>query len=234
MLDLLGQIRRPRYVFEGDGLATAHFSPFLGDREFDRLYAAAPPTEWDPRWRYWLVTRFAHRCRSLPGSFAEFGVYQGRLALQVLATTDSPAAPRVYLFDTFAGIPSERLTPREAADGLAGSLADTSVEQVERLLEPWRSRIVICPGDVFDTLTTTETGSLSFVHIDLEPSAATARSLEYAYARLVTEGAIVLDGYGRAEHEDQRGAIDAFFAGKPEEVIALPTGQAVVIRDPDR
>jgi hypothetical protein len=49
----------------------------------------------------------------------------------------------------------------------------------------------------------------------------------------VEGGVIVLDDYGGWRFEDQRHVIDEFLGERPEDVIALPTGQALVIRGPE-
>src|SRR5690349_11435128 len=60
----------PTYVFEADGMATVHHSPFLEDAEFTTRYEEMT-AEWfvgldvDARWRMWLLTRFAQQCRDL-------------------------------------------------------------------------------------------------------------------------------------------------------------------------
>jgi O-methyltransferase len=231
--------RRPRYTYEADGLATVHFSPFLEDREFDELYWRVerdwfPTWHADLRWRMWVLTRLARRCSGLGGSFAEFGVYRGGTAYLTLATAALPPGRRFYLFDTFSGIPSEDLTAAESRNGLGGELADTSRAYVERLLDPWRSVIEIQEGNVLETLPNMETGPLGYVHLDLNASSPTRAALEYVYPRLLAGASVVFDDYGWEKYADQRGVVDGFFDDKPEEPIALPTGQAFLIAAPRR
>lgn len=230
----IGVRPRPRYVYESDGLATTHFSPFLSDPAFNALYDEMAATWYvdhhaDVRWRMWLLTRLARQCEGLAGDFAEFGVYRGGCAFMVLATTDCTGRT-LRLFDTFEGIPGDQLTDDEAAFGLAGRLADTSVTYVEQVLERWRGQFTLYPGDVFDTLAATDTGPLAFIHVDLNASAPTLRVLEYAYPRLVPGAIAVFDDYGQSGGGDQRLVIDDFFESTPEEVIVLPTSQAIVIK----
>jgi O-methyltransferase len=124
-------------------------------------------------------------------------------------------------------VPSDPLTPREAEQGIAGDFGDTSADEVLELLSPWQNRIEIREGDVFRTLEETETGPLSFVHMDLNASAPTVRALDYCYQRLVSGALVVFDDYGQSKYKDQRrGAIDHFLADRPEGVVVLPTGQA--------
>ena len=230
--------RRARYVYENDGLATSHYTPFLeDDKEFDDLYWRLE-ADWFPnwtldlRWRMWILTRMARQASLLAGNFAEFGSYRGGCAAMILSTCQLPPERRFYLFDTFTGLPEEQLTRRERRRNLGGHYADTSREHVESLLREWREIIEIREGDVFDTLPATETGELSLVHMDLNASAPTEAALEYAYPRMVPGAILVLDDYGGWRFEDQRRVIDEFFSDNPEGVTALPTGQGLVIRGP--
>lgn len=224
--------REPYYVFQNDGLATAHFSPFLHDSEWSALYDEMA-ADWyqlhrmDTRWRMWILTQAARQAEGLPGTMVEFGVYRGGCAFMILATTDRNP---LWLFDTYAGIPASDLSERERQVGLAGRLADTSVDYVRTKLSRWSSRTHFCPGDVFETLQTEETGPISLVHMDLNAAAPTRRALDYAYRRLVSGGLIVFDDYGDSDYLDQRSEIDAFFTELPESILAIPTGQAIVVR----
>jgi O-methyltransferase len=232
-------LRRPRYVYEDDGLATVHYTPFLeGEKEFSDLYWRIE-SEWMPpglhldlRWRSWILTRLARHASHLSGNFAEFGSGRGGCAALILSTCRLAPGRHFFLFDTFSGIPESRLTAGEKRKRFAGLWGQNSREHVESFLSEWQDVVEICEGDVFETLPATDTGSLSFVHVDLNASAPTKLALEYAYPRLVEGAIMVLDDYGWRKAEDQRQVIDEFFDSRPEDVMALPTGQALVIRTP--
>jgi Macrocin-O-methyltransferase (TylF) len=229
---LPGLARRRKYVYEADGLATAHFSPFLEAPDYAALYATTASEFFgaDIRWRMWILTSLAQQCKGLLGNFAEFGVYRGGCAFMVLSTCVLPPCKHLFLFDTFAGIPADRLTDSEITEGLAGGLADTARAQVASRLRPWREQITLVEGDVFETLPEYDTGPLAFVHMDMNAAAPTLRALDYVYPRL-TEGAIlVFDDYGWNGLEAQRTAVDEFFSQRSESVVALPTGQGLAIK----
>ena len=225
----------PRWTYNADGMATVHYSPFRDDREFTRLYDEMA-SEWfsdtamEARWRMWLLTRYARYACALPGNFAEFGVYRGGCSRMVLGTTPLDPARRLFLFDTFTGIPEDRLTAHELREGLGGRLGDTSADYVSRLLSDWDPIPVLCAGDVFETIPRTHTGPLAFVHLDLNAAAPTRHVLEHIYDRLVAGGTVVLDDYGWRGYEDQRHTVEEFLRERPETLIALPTGQAVFLK----
>lgn len=224
-----------QWAYESDGMATRHYSPFLEDPEFNRRYEEMAD-EWyltmrfDARWRMWLLTRYAAYARNLPGNFAEFGVYRGGCSRMVLGTIDLQPDRRLYLFDTFTGIPDDKLSAPEREVGMGGRLADTSADYVAQLLAAWDPIPVICKGDVFDTVPGVDTGPLAFVHLDLNAAAPTRHVLEHVYERLVPGGVIVFDDYGWDDYVEQRRTIDDFVQDRPEVVVALPTGQATLFK----
>lgn len=148
----------------------------------------------------------------------------------ILSRTDVASRHRFFLFDTFDGIPADRLTNQEQAEGFGGRLAETSADYVDALLAPWRPGYQICAGDIFETLETSGVGDLSFAHIDLNAVAPSLFTLAFVYPRMVKGGIIAFDDYGGAGFEEQRSAIDEFFAELPETPIALPTSQGFVIK----
>lgn len=222
------------YVWEADGMATAHYSPFLEDPEWDALYWEMegdwnPSVTQDMRWRLWLMTTLARRAGEIPGDYAEFGTYRAGCAKMLLATGSVPPDRTLHLFDTFAGIPAAQLTQRERDQGFEGRFEDSSAPFVEERLAQWSAQVQLHVGDVFETIQQADLGPLAFAHIDLNGASATVAALEYAYARCSPGATLLFDDYGWPDYPEQRAAIDEFFAGTPETVIPLPTGQAVVI-----
>jgi O-methyltransferase len=230
---------RPDYVFEADGLATVYFTPFLSDREWSRAYEEMAK-EWYPdmpgfdiRWRMWILTSVARQVHDLPGDIAEFGVYRAGCARMVLGTVGIGPATRYHLFDTFEGIPDTGLTDRETSEGYAGRLSDTSVDYVRSRLGEWKDSLVFHAGNVFDTIPKAQIESLSLVHMDLNASAPTRIALEFAYPRLVAGGVIVFDDYGwDPVTYEQRDVIEEYCRPLPENLIALPSGQALLVKLP--
>jgi O-methyltransferase len=227
--------RRAGWTYMADGLATLHYSPFVEDAEWSQLYDRMA-RDWyrddvvDARWRMWVLTRYARHARNLPGNYAEFGTYRGGCAWMVLSTADLEPTRRFHLFDTFSGIPDHELTEDERQAGFAGRLSDTSVDYVRGLLEPWEPIPELWPGDVFDTIPAATTGELAFIHLDLNAAAPTGHVLEHVFDRLVPGGIVVFDDYGWPGYEEQRDVIEAFLRDRPEELVALPTGQAVLTK----
>jgi hypothetical protein len=137
-------VLKPLYGFgyNSDGLATAHYSPFLEDAQFATAYRQTIAWWWhgrsvDVRWRMWILTQCAKHCQTLPGAFVEFGVYRGGCAFMILTLADLIEGRQFYLFDTFGGVPETNLSETERQAGFAGRLADTSIEHILKVLAPW-------------------------------------------------------------------------------------------------
>lgn len=227
----IDRVASVRYEFVGDGLATQRFSPFMQDPAFERDWSVIE-RHWAPgldvRWRVWILRQLARHAAQLEGSFVEFGTYRGGCAAALLATEALAPGRGLYLFDTFGGIPDSNLNAAEAH--FAGRYFNTSPEDVRRFLAPWdrdNARLVV--GDVFESTKAVDTGPLAFAHIDLNAAAATRECLAYVTPRLVRAGVILLDDYGASEYSLQRTLIDEFALQRAQPVIALPTGQAILL-----
>ena len=120
-------IMKPLYgfVYNSDGLATKHYSPFLSDRRCSEAYQQMAAWWWqgrslDVRWRMWLLTQCAGQCKNLPGSIVEFGVYMAGCAFMILKLHGLDQDKHFYLFDTFQGVPESNLTEAERRAGFSG------------------------------------------------------------------------------------------------------------------
>ena len=223
---------RRRYGYVADRIATDHFRPFAGDREFVQDWEVIE-RHWQPggdvRWRVWILRQIALHSARLQGSFAEFGTYRGGCAAVILSSGMLAAGRRLYLFDTFAGLPARGTSATET--WMIGDYGNTSPQTVTEFLAPWnRDNVVLVRGNVFDTLPETETGPLAFVHMDVNAAEPTRVALAYVVERLVPGGTVLFDDYGWAEFEEQRAVIDEASSRAGMPVVQLPTGQAFVSR----
>ncbi|TIM18396.1 MAG: methyltransferase, partial [Mesorhizobium sp.] len=78
-------------------------------------------------------------------------------------------------------------------------------------------------SDVFDR-------RFALVHIDVDLYEPTRDALAFFYDRVAAHGMIICDDYGSALCPGARKAFDQFFENRPEGIIELPTGQAIVIK----
>lgn len=169
-------------------------------------------------------------CVALEGDFAEAGVYRGGTAYLIAQNLARGAdgGRLLRLFDTFEGMPGSADT--DPSDLARGDFGDTSLEGVRELLRGF-DFVSFHKGRIPDTFAGLDEGRYAFVHIDVDLYDSTLDCLSYFYRRTVRGGVILFDDYGYPKFvASERRAADEFFADKPEKPIALPTGQAFVVK----
>lgn len=205
---------------------TAH--SFFSDRAFAADFERFADGIYRNYDRHYVLNQFARLAMQLPGDFAECGVYRGGSGfLLARALAAAPAERRLHLFDSFAG-----LSTPGAADGNYWHRGDMAVtlDEVRKQLADVLPRIEFHPGWIPDRFPDVADRHFALVHLDVDLQQPTADALSFFYERLVDRGILICDDYGFDTCPGARAAMDNFFAGKPEPVLHLPTGQGVVIR----
>jgi hypothetical protein len=119
-----------------------------------------------------------------PGCFVEVGVYRGGSARH-LATIALVQDRRLFLYDTFEGLPYKADIDQEPV----GRFADTSVEEVRRLIPD--SHVQIVKG-VFPA-SAVPMPAVAFVHLDCDQYQAITESVRYLWPMMVEGGVIWFD-----------------------------------------
>jgi len=211
-----------------------YFSPWLGNGfgEFrDYLEVAGAHTLISPD-RLYILFSLARQMAHLGGHWYECGVYKGgsaALLAKLLATRRSDPGSHLHLFDTFSGMPE---TDAASDWHRPGDFADTSVDTVKRLVQPFAppGSVHFHAGLVPKTFAGVEGHRIAFCHCDLDIYRSITDCCEFVYPRLLPGGFLLFDDYGLPTCAGARAAIDSFFADKPECPLVLPTGQALVIK----
>lgn len=205
------------------------YSPWAGDADFRRHYdAVRHHTLVDPQ-RCWMLVQMMQQALSLPGCFAEFGVFRGGTALLAARILRGASDKRaLHLFDSFAGMP--KTSAGEAFD--SGDFSQTSEAMVRGLIEPVGPNTNFHVGFIPQTFAGLNLGPIAFAHVDVDLYQSVLDCVEFIYPRLVVGGIIVFDDYGFPSCTRAREATDIAFSRLPEKPIYLPTGQAVIIKLP--
>ena len=206
------------------------FSPWLGHPEFQEIYEGASPYTLVSPDRCYILVSLARYASHLAGDFAECGVYRGGTALLLARVLTKAASKRLYLFDSFKGLP--RMDRERDPWFSEGQYCSESVEAVEALLADFRNMVDIRAGWIPETFQGLETGRYAFVHSDVDLYQSTLDCCKYFYPRLSSGGVLLFDEYAFAPSRGEKDAVDEFFYDKPESPMTLPTGQAFVLKVP--
>jgi O-methyltransferase len=230
-------LSRPLYgkaTYNQDGLATTHSAPFMDDPRFKEAYEAGKATgSWtfgDLHWRAHVVCWAAARGSSLLGDFVECGVNRGGYALTVIKYLDFGTLPKdFYLLDTYEGLAERYISPEEKARGVRGGEYEPCYEAVVRTFSPYPN-VNIVRGVVPETLSLVETDRVAFLSLDMNTRDPEIAAAEYFWEKLSSGAAIVLDDYGWRKHREQQRAFDDFARRRGVQVLALPTGQGLILK----
>jgi O-methyltransferase len=181
--------------------------------------------------RAYILQQTAKQAMQLPGDFAEAGVFRGGTSwLLAHLLSEAGDGRTLHALDSFEGMPAD--ADKERDGHVPGDFGDTSLESVRALLAGF-DNVRFHPGFIPGTLAPLEETRFALVHIDVDIHNAVRDCCAFFYPRLVPGGFLVFDDYGFEMYRHAaRKAVDDYFADKPESVISLRTGQALVVRLP--
>lgn len=196
--------------------------PAKEDAEFGPLWQSCQSRAIVEAERCYVLHRLAKQSRAVPGALAEVGVYRGGTAY-ILARTRPDA--RIYLFDTFEGMP----TVDPALDlHRQGDFGDTSIGAVQEFVGT--ENAIFVKGVFPESARGLEHERFALVHADCDIYSSVRACCEWFYPRLVRGGVLVFDDYGQLTCPGAKRAVDEFFAKRPEVPILVGEGQALVFK----
>jgi hypothetical protein len=228
-------------VFHYDGLwtdpAIIHNHDFMRDERYiSALRAGEKALEHDHKmfWRLHVALWCAQRAATLAGDFVECGVWRGFLSIAIMTYLDWPSAQqRFFLFDTFDGMVEELLTKDEIANSTKiAHLNQHYRNEYERAKQTFSKfkRVTIVKGAVPETLASADMDAVSFLSLDMNCVNPEIAAAEYFWPKMPRGGIVLLDDYGFVSYEEQKRAFDAFADRKSTKVMALPTGQGLLMK----
>jgi O-methyltransferase len=209
----------PKYRFSEFG------RKFLEDQQFAEFYTnRVSSLNFHSYDRKYLLKEILKLAKDVPGDTIEVGVYEGS-ASYLIAQLARRAGKRHHLFDSFEG-----LSEPGSFDGdyWSRGMMAVSEEQVRANLSEF-DNICYWRGWIPERFYEVADQYFSFLHVDVDIYQPTLDTIAFFYPRMSNGGIILSDDYGFASCPGARKAVDEFFADKPEAVIDLPTGQALVI-----
>jgi O-methyltransferase len=161
--------------------------------------------------------------RQIPGDVVEFGCHVGTTSMflaRLLAVLDQPGKRRLYLYDSFEGLPEK--SPEDMSNAgtqfIKGELLATQKQLKQNFLKANLPRPEIVKG-WFNTLTADqlpETIAFGFVDGDFYHSILDA--LQLIWPRLSSGGIIAVDDYQREALPGVTKAVQTFYQRKPGKI----------------
>jgi O-methyltransferase len=222
-------------AYDQDGLFTQHCASFMRDDYFLRAYAAGEATgSWNGaavHWRVHIACWLAERASHLEGDLIECGVNRGGMARAIVAYLDGLLKDKhFYLLDTYEGLPVSLLSEHESRhQDVFKEVYTECLQEVMNTFSPF-PEVVIVKGLVPDTFYKVASNKFCFVHIDMNNAQSEIAAAEYLWPRLATGGFMLLDDYGWQINIDQRNAFNQFAQEHGLKVLALPTGQGLLMK----
>ena len=233
---------RSPHGYAQDGLFTMHSDHFRRDEAFRAAYARGVKAGQglDPKmeWRVHVALWAASTASRAAGDFVECGVNAGFVSSAIMQSLDwRNSGKRFYLIDTFSGPVLSQYSQREIDSGrdavaksaLAAGAYVTDMERVRANFSEWPNALVV-QGTVPDVLETLSFGEVAFLHLDMNCALPERAALEFFWSRISPGGIVLLDDYTYFGHGSQAEAIDAVAARLGFKVLALPSGQGLIVK----
>jgi O-methyltransferase len=203
------------------------YSPWLDRGEFRGYFEIAAPRTLVSLDRCYVLYTLLRQALSVDGDIWECGVYKGGTAAMMAAIlSDYCPAKRLYLFDTFEGMPE---TDAERDWHKRGDFSDTSAEAVLQSIKH-RDLCIVRKGFIPETFVELESAKIAFAHIDVDIYKSIIDSLDFIWPRLTVGGFVVFDDYGFPTCPGARSAVDEFFSQRACFPLCLSTGQAIAFK----
>jgi len=250
LLDLLYQsIKSPKStagemytpIYTNDGLISdprvIHNHDFMRNPKYINAYKVAEKAlGYDHKmfWRLHVALWCASQAQNLPGDFVECGVWRGFLATAIMNYIPWPIDNKqFYLFDTWEGLDERYLTEKERNNQAKlehfKPYYANQYEAVKKHFSNYRN-VQLVKGSVPETLDLVKIDAVSYLSLDMNCASPELFAAEHFWEKLVPGGMMLLDDYGFVSYEEQKKGFDRFAARKGFEVLALPTGQGLMIK----
>lgn len=216
VLKRIGSWLLPHYRFQWPQMT------WWQDRDFNSYLEKFDLLDGHEADRRWMLNQLTKLAQTVPGDTAECGVHLGSSSYLICQALSR----HHFLFDSFEGISAP-----EDIDGDYFYKNDMSVplEAARRSLARF-SNLTFCPGWIPERFAEVKNCRFCFVHIDVQLYRPTHDSIEFFYPRLNSGGILVFDDYGFTTCPGATHAIDEFLSDKPEKLVALPCGNAFLVR----
>jgi len=196
------------------------------DQMFKEVFNKIKPFTVIDEQKAFILYQMTKHSLKFEGDIAEVGVYKGGTA-KLFASLLEGSDKKLYLFDTFEGMPAVR---KDLDTHNKGDFHDTSLEKVKENVGKYEN-VLYYKGFFPQTATPIKDKMFCLVHIDVDIYQSVKDCCDFFYNRIEKNGVMVFDDYGFPSCPGAKKAVDDYFQNKPEYLFYLPTGQAVIIKN---
>lgn len=186
-----------------------------------------------PNDRCYVLLDLARTTRFIKGDIAECGIRHGKSSLFILSGIGAGSGRKFHVFDSFEGLSEPGSSDRDESGDTVWERGELAVQEQTVLnnLRGFDIPIELHKGWIPGRFKDVKSSKFAFVHVDVDLYEPTRDSFAFFYPRMSKGGVMICDDYGSAYCPGAKKAVDEFFAEKPERVIALPTGQSLIIKE---
>ena len=188
-------------------------------------------------WRLNTLCWAAGRALRAGGDFVECGVFKGDMSWVVAQVVGAEKIPHFYLFDSFAGFSPRHSSQKDFPDNANFLDFANEIYRADGLYESVRDRFsshknfTVIKGFLPKALDEARPDRIGYLHLDLNSARAEVAVLEQLFDRVVSGGVIVFDDYGWWQYRTQKPVEDEFMRARGYDILELPTGQGLVVKD---
>ncbi len=178
-------------------------------------------------YRCYTLYQIAQQCNGLKGSFAQVGIYRGGSA-KLIAEIKNPRK-KMYLFDTFEGLPQPNTTVDLCEKG---KFNDTSYEEVKEYVKDIPNLFIFKGIFPATAKNIQENETFAFVYLDVDLYESNYKALEYFYPKMEKGGIILFDDYDFGKYPGIKKSVEDFLKAKNAKEVPIRTAkyQAMIIK----
>ena len=186
-------------------------------------------------WReYFVIASVSLACRSQEEneslSLVEGGVcdgYSSWFAMRMAITKASNL--EFWAYDSWDEMRTDELLPSEIDH--VGSYGYLDLEHTRRNLKEFGDAVRYCAGYIPESLQEFDGPMrVHWMHIDINAAKPSEDMLMHFWDRMPKGGVVLLDDYNHPGYQETKFLADAFLAKRGQWVLALPTGQGLIIK----
>ena len=182
---------------------------------------------------YWSATLATRFTKTSSCNFVEAGTCDGltiKFAISALENEiDRDTNYKIYLYDAWDAMKLEHLTTKES--GAEGHYSYLSIDRTKANLKQFGEHCEFVKGYIPEVFSENPgPDNLSWLHIDLNSSMPTQKTLEQFVPKLLPGGVVLFDDYGHGGFSETKEIADKFFSNDDGLLMPLPTGQAIFFK----